>query len=93
MNDNNYLDNLYDNRYFKKINMLEGEQKLEDNFFYFNDERLKKYSKKNKCYIAFDDGIYNLTKIKNDLNDEFRDYIREHEITLIDSSNISIIII
>jgi hypothetical protein len=91
MNDNNYLDNLYDNRYFKKIHMLKGEQILEDDIFYFNDEKLKKYSKKNKCYIAFDDGIYNLTEIKNEINDKFRDYIERIEpISLTNDSNNSI---
>jgi len=91
MDDNNYLDNLYDNRYFKKIHMLEGEQILEDDIFYFNDEILKKYSKKNKCYIAFDDGIYNLTEIKNEINDEFRDYIENiNRISLFNSSGDSV---
>ena len=89
MNDNNYLNNLYDDRFFKKINMFVGEDEnvIENNDIYFDDKRLKKYSKKNKCYIAFDDGIFNLTEIKNEINDEFRDYIENiNRISLINSS-------
>lgn len=88
MNNNNYLNNLYDDRFFKKTNIFVGEDEnvIENDNIYFDDKRLKKYSKKSKCYIAFEDGIYNLTQIKNNLNDEFRDYIDTREITLINSS-------
>lgn len=88
MNNNNYLNNLYDDRFFKKTNIFVGEDEnvIENDNIYFDDKRLKKYSRKSKCYIAFDDGIYNLTQIKNNLNDEFRDYIDTREITLINSS-------
>jgi hypothetical protein len=89
MNDNNYLNNLYDDRFFKKINMFVGEDEnvIENNDIYFDDKRLKKYSKKNKCYIAFDDGIFNLTEIKNEINDKFRNYIENiNRISLINSS-------
>lgn len=89
MNNNNYLNNLYDDRFFKKTNIFVGEDEnvIENDNIYFDDKRLKKYSKKSKCYIAFEDGIYNLTQIKNNLNDEFRDYIDTHKITLFNSSS------
>jgi hypothetical protein len=85
MNDNSNLNNLYDDRYLKKINMFVGEVDEEENDMYFDDEKLKKYSKKSKCYIAFDDGIFNLTQIKNDLNNIFQRYFENNLIKLINT--------
>jgi hypothetical protein len=93
MNDNNYLNNLYDDRFFKKINMFVGEDEnvIENNYISFDDKRLEKYSKNSKCFIAFNDGIFNLTEIKNEINDKFRDYIENiNPISLINSSGDSV---
>lgn len=38
----------------------------------FNNKNIKNFGKKNKCYVAFDSGVYNFTNIKKQLNENIK---------------------
>jgi uncharacterized membrane protein len=40
----------------------------------FNNKNIKNFGKKNKCYVAFDGGVYNFTNIKKQLNENIKDF-------------------